>query len=83
MKFGNFDANAIANKLSAYRGTPEYKVEKDSLIDITMSCDADEAIACLRGYMMRAVFNGTGTRNDELRVQFLAAYDLIQGIKGN
>ncbi len=81
MVIGSYDVNVIASKLESYRETSEYKVEKDTLIDQTMSCDPDESIAYLRGCMMKAFFSGNGTRNDELRVQFLAAYDLIKSIE--
>ena len=83
MVIGKYDVNVVASKLNAYREMPGYKVEKDNLIDQTMSCTPDEAVAYLRGYMMRAFLGGNGARNDELRIQFLAAYDLIESVENN
>ena len=75
-----YDVNVIAFLLRDYRETKAYKRELGRIYDLTISCSKDEAINWATKFMMDAIGSANGTRNDELRVRFLAAYDVRQSL---
>ena len=60
------------------RNSKAYKAYKGILIDQTMSCDKEEATNWMLYTMHNCINNGHHGRDDKLRAEFLAAYDLHQ-----
>ncbi|MDR2457467.1 MAG: hypothetical protein LBD41_03195 [Clostridiales Family XIII bacterium] len=78
----NIDFDRVADKVNYLRGTKDYETMTDYLIEVTSSCEPNEALMWMHKYMIDAVHQGKGEVDEFLRVQFLAAYDLYQEISG-
>lgn len=81
------DADVIASKMSnaeELRVTSDYEEVKDEYIELTMSCDEEEAMYQLKSFMETAIWQGLRggeVKNNRLRIEFLAAYDLYKHIE--
>lgn len=78
----SYNLNTVAKALKA-KGldtSKEYENEKGQLIDMTMSCDKEEALDFLVGHTCRTVALSTGSMDASKRVEFLAAYDLATSL---
>ena len=62
------------------RQEQEYKDAQDCFIELTMSCDKDEATAWMKGWMEDAIAYGISTKNRDWQHKFLAAYDLFNDL---
>lgn len=60
-----------------FRENKEYQDAKDSYIDMTMSCDRDEAKDWMKYFMSNSIAYGICTKNLDWRPKFLAAFDLF------
>lgn len=74
----SYIAQSIASKLrrAGVQSLPEYDKAKNRLYDITMSCDRQEAIDQMVGFMQIALSVATGKKDNALRGRFLAAFDI-------
>ena len=61
------------------RKTVDYRTCKDVFVELTMSCEKDEAKNWMRYWMANAMSYGNQTRNLDWRTKFLAAYDIFNG----
>ena len=79
-----YEAHKVVKAIDtpSLRNSREYKTAQSLIIDETMSCDRDEAINWMKFYMKDALRQGNGTKNEELRAEFLAAYDLYKSLSG-
>ena len=87
---GSFDASLLADRVSDARGTKDYQMAKDDLIDQTMSGTPKEAINWMLWSMKDAIVQGFKSKaedpignRDQIfsnRCKFLAAYDLYVGL---
>lgn len=58
----------------------DYQDAKDAMIDVTMSCDREEAIKWMKYFMANAIAYGIQTKSLDWRTKFLAAWDLFRGL---
>lgn len=76
-----YNINEVARTLGeAPRKMKAYETAQHRFIEETMSCEPHEAIGWMKIYMQSALSEGEengGKRNDQLRAEFLAAYDLF------
>lgn len=79
----HYDARTVAflieynSKAHNLREDKEYKDAKNVFIELTMSCNLNEAINWMRYWIANAMAYGNQTRNMDWRHKFLAAYDLL------
>jgi hypothetical protein len=83
MKIERYDLRVLSSTLiqGAFRDSQEYAFVKDWLIETTMSCDRDEAKNWMKFYMADALECSNGEKNDMLRAEFLAAYDILHNLE--
>lgn len=80
------NATEIAAKISnaaQLQESDEYKEKFDDYIELTMSCDPSEVLNFCKGVMTHSVEQGLRNKrvkNDSLRIEFLAAYDLYNHV---
>lgn len=70
-----------SNKGKDLRKQREYQDAQDMFIDVTMSCDMEEAIGSLEFFREKAVAYGLETKDKNWGYFFLAAYDLEKRLK--
>lgn len=81
-----YEASVVAFKIeyshkdTDLRQEQEYTDAKDCFVELTMSCDKDEAIAWMKGWMEDAIAYGISTKNRDWQHKFLAAYDLFNSL---
>lgn len=82
-----YDIDDVARVIGfGLRRSRAYKNAQTMYIDQTMSCDLGEAIQAMKLFMICALTEGKrngGVRDDSLRAEFLAAYDLYKELKAN
>lgn len=71
-----------SNKGKDLRRQREYHDAQDAFIDVTMSCDLEEAIGSLEFFREKAVAYGLETKDKNWGYFFLAAYDLERRLRG-
>lgn len=74
--------SVLADKLAkaGVRELREYENQKSLIFDMTMSCDHGEARGWLVTFMREALSMGNGSKDNNLRGKFLAAYDILVGL---
>ena len=81
-----YDANVIAlqieyaHKEDSPREHEEYEDAKHTFIELTMSCDREEALGWMRFWMVNALAYGIATKERDWQYKYLAAYDLQKSI---
>lgn len=76
-------ANRILQQMPNIRDSAHYERVSETMIDLTMSCNRQEAIGHMDTWMAAALEQGKKSVNEDLRCKFLAAYDLREElIKG-
>lgn len=81
------DADALAAKINNaddIRKSVYYHNAQEEDIELTMSCDKGEAKMQLKNFMEAAIWQGIRCRdgrNNQLRAEYLAAYDLYKSIE--
>ena len=80
-----YDVGVVAFMIDSpkIRNSPEFEAEQDRLIELTMSCNRDEAIGWMRQFMGLELANMPGSYNFHWRVRFLAAYDLYESLSNH
>ena len=79
----SYDLNVIAFKIGcneSIRTSEAYQMHRGRLIEQTMSCNKREALNWMLHIMMSCINRGNRRRDDGLRAEFLAAYDLHSNI---
>ena len=74
-----YDLNVIATQIGwngSIRTSAEYQRCKETLLEQTMSCNKKEAANWMVHIMKDCINRGNHGRDDDLRAEFLAAYDL-------
>jgi hypothetical protein len=77
------DFDKIAKIVENVRGSDDYQMMQDYLIETTSSCDLKEAINWMTFFMVDAIQQGKGIPDNFLRNQFLAAFDLWKELFSN
>lgn len=62
------------------RQESEYKDAHDTFIELTMSCDIDEAKNWMKHWMAEAIAYGIQTKERDWQHKFLAAYDIFNSL---
>jgi hypothetical protein len=81
MKIEKFDLNMLVANTKYLRGSEKYEFTKDYLIEVTSSCNLQEALRWMDFYTADALECGMGTVNEMLRCIFIAAWDIKQSLK--
>lgn len=80
-----YDANVLAwqvkSSLGDWEKDADYIEATDAFIDVTMSCNAEERINWLEYFMSNAIAYGIQTKNRDWRGKYLAAYNLLKGVR--
>lgn len=63
-----------------YKQDADYIDAKHVFIELTMSCDMQEAINWMKYWMADAIAYGIMTKNLDWRTKFLAAYDIFNDL---
>lgn len=74
-----YDLNVIATNIGwdgTIRTSEAYQMHKEILLEQTMSCNRKEAANWMLSTMRNCINRGNHGRDDNLRAEFLAAYDL-------
>lgn len=74
-------ANTILKTSPTIRKTKEYQNTKDMYIECTMSCNLEECQWWLKSFMKKAISYGEQTKNLDWKEKYLAAYDILKGLK--
>ena len=69
-----------SNPEEDFRSNPEYKDAYYTFIELTMSCNKEEAIASMLYWMENAIAYGIVTKNVDWMDKFLAADDLFNSL---
>lgn len=75
----SYDLNVIATQIGwngSIRTSEAYQMHKEILLEQTMSCNKREALNWMLSIMRNCINRGNHGRDDGLRAEFLAAYDL-------
>lgn len=83
-----YDANIVAMKAMRcfelkcidYKEAPGYTDARETFLDLTMSCDREEAANWMNYWMSNAIAYGIQTKKMDWKTKFLAAYDLFEEI---
>lgn len=59
----------------------KYEESKDLFIELTMSCDKEEAKRWMTTWMLSAILYGINSGDLDWRYFFLASYDILESIK--
>lgn len=71
-------AKKVLMKVPGIRDSnPSYEESKSWIVDTTMSCDRQEALAWMNTYMMYAIAYGIETKDLDWQNKFMAAYDIM------
>ena len=70
----------IETNHSDIRQSAEYTESHDLFIELTMSCDKDEAIMWMKAWEYDAIAYGLSTKNLDWQHKFLAAYDICNSL---
>lgn len=62
------------------RTESEYTDAHDTFIELTMSCDEDEAVGWMKSWMAQAIAYGICTKNRDWQHKFLAAFDIFNSL---
>ena len=73
----------LAHKDCDAREQVHYTECKDVFIELTMSCNKQEAIKWMKYWMANALAYGIKTKNVDWQYKFLAAYDLFNSLTSN
>ena len=84
-KAREYNLSTVSNKLTAYktnfRKHPKYAQAYDNYIDMTMSCDREEAWTHANHWAFKAIVYGIQSKDTDWVYLFLAAYDLRQHLE--
>ena len=77
-----FDHNILVKNCEASvdRSSELYEAHESTQIELTMSCNKEEAIAWMTVFMTEALAAGLGVCDVNLRAKFLTAHDIRQSL---
>lgn len=72
----------IMLKVPDIQSSASYADAKEWIIDVTMSCDKQEALAWMNTYMVNAIAYGIETKDLDWQNKFVAAFDIMTELLG-